>query len=95
MAITTEFRKVELQAPADLTYLEANVKHAARLKIDKALPPSAAPEGEDKLRRRVEELVDEVRYPQSGSSPESWVLTITVHSKYFCRCKAEYQRQWH
>ncbi|KAH7058982.1 hypothetical protein B0J12DRAFT_379666 [Macrophomina phaseolina] len=53
-------RRVELQSPADLTYLMANAKRAARAKIDLHLPPSAAPEGgEDVLRRRVEELVDE------------------------------------
>lgn len=57
-------RRVELQAPADLAYLIANVKRAARQKIDLHLPPSAAPEGgEDVLRRRVEELVDEVSLP--------------------------------
>ncbi|KAK0660333.1 hypothetical protein DIS24_g3443 [Lasiodiplodia hormozganensis] len=53
-------RRVELQSAADLTYLMANAKRAARAKIDLHLPPSAAPEGgEDVLRRRVEELVDE------------------------------------
>ncbi|KAF2147282.1 uncharacterized protein K452DRAFT_217512 [Aplosporella prunicola CBS 121167] len=53
-------RRIELQAPADLAYLVANAKRAARQKIDLHLPPSAAPEGgEDVLRRRVEELVDE------------------------------------
>ena len=56
----TAHRKIELQAPADLAYLESNVRLAARQKIDRDLPASAAPEGEDKLRRRVEELVDEV-----------------------------------
>lgn len=56
----TAHRRVELQSPADLTYLVANVKRAARQKIDLHLPPSAAPEGaEDVLRRKVEELVDE------------------------------------
>lgn len=53
-------RRVELQSAADMTYLIANAKRAARAKIDLHLPPSAAPEGgEDVLRRRVEELVDE------------------------------------
>lgn len=53
-------RRVEVQSAADLTYLMANAKRAARAKIDLHLPPSAAPEGgEDVLRRRVEELVDE------------------------------------
>lgn len=59
----SEFRKVELQSPADLQHLEATAKRAAREKIDRALPPSAAANassGEgDVLRRRVEELVDE------------------------------------
>ena len=56
----TAHRKIELQSPADLAYLESNVRLAARQKIDRDLPVSAAPEGEDRLRRRVEELVDEV-----------------------------------
>jgi len=59
----SEFRKVELQSPADLQHLEATARRAAREKIDRALPPSAAANassGEgDVLRRRVEELVDE------------------------------------
>ncbi|OCL02790.1 hypothetical protein AOQ84DRAFT_357217 [Glonium stellatum] len=52
-------RRVELQSPADFTFLEGNVKQAARQKIDLHLPPSAAPVGEDELRKKVEELVDE------------------------------------
>ncbi|TKA73910.1 hypothetical protein B0A55_05044 [Friedmanniomyces simplex] len=54
-------RKIELQAPADLTYLIANLSRAAREKLDKHLPPDAVPEGEDAMRTRVEELVDDVR----------------------------------
>lgn len=38
----------------------ANVTRAAREKLDKHLPPDASPEGEDALRRRVEQLVDDV-----------------------------------
>lgn len=53
-------RKVELQSPLDLQYLIANVQRAAREKLDRHLPPDAAPEGEDAMRTRVEELVDEV-----------------------------------
>ncbi|KAI9868453.1 MAG: hypothetical protein M1813_005897 [Trichoglossum hirsutum] len=52
-------RKIELQSPEDLRYLIDNVSRRAREKIDLNLPPSAAPEGEDALRRRVEELVHE------------------------------------
>ena len=57
-------RKIELQAPADLTYLLSNVRAAAQSKLDSAFPPSAAPKDgeEDALRGKVEELVQDVRY---------------------------------
>ncbi|KAF2835648.1 hypothetical protein M501DRAFT_324567 [Patellaria atrata CBS 101060] len=56
----TAHRKIELQAPGDLAFLEQNARKAARERIDLHLPPSAAPVGgEDKLRGRVEELVEE------------------------------------
>lgn len=59
-ATETAHRKIELQSPADLQYLIANVSRAAREKIDKHFPPEAAPEsGEDDMRKRVEVLVDE------------------------------------
>ena len=50
-------RKIELQAPEDLQYLISNVRRAANERIDKDLPPI---EGEDPIRRRVEELVHDV-----------------------------------
>jgi hypothetical protein len=58
---TSEFRKVELQSPSDLSYLVALTQRAARQKIDVAFPPSAAPTNgeEDGMRRRVEELVSQ------------------------------------
>jgi kinetochor protein Mis14/NSL1 len=59
-ATETTHRRIELQSPADLAYLIANVSKAAREKIDKHLPPDAAPEGEDLMRQRVEQLVDDV-----------------------------------
>ncbi|KAK3703047.1 hypothetical protein LTR37_014658 [Vermiconidia calcicola] len=52
-------RKIELQSPADLTYLIVNVTKAAREKVDRHLPPDAAPLGEDAMRKRVEQLVDD------------------------------------
>ncbi len=55
------YRKIDLQSPSDLTYLIDNIKRAAKEKIDLAIPPSAAPEGEDAYRTKVEELVNEVR----------------------------------
>ncbi|KAI1409292.1 hypothetical protein F5Y13DRAFT_170585 [Hypoxylon sp. FL1857] len=55
-------RKIELQAPEDLTYLLANVRRAAAARLDEAFPPvdgaGAGGEG-DELRTRIEELVDE------------------------------------
>ena len=53
-------RKIDLQSPSDLTYLFNNIKSAARQKIDLAIPPAAAPEGEDAYKSKVEELVQEV-----------------------------------
>jgi hypothetical protein len=54
----SEFRKIELQSPADLQHLIATAKRAARQKIDLAFPQSAASH-DDELRRRVEALVDD------------------------------------
>lgn len=56
----SEFRKIELQSPADMQHLISVARRAARSKIDDAFPPSAAPkDGEDDgVRRRVEELVE-------------------------------------
>lgn len=54
-------RKIELQAPADLTYLLNNIRASAQQKLDSAFLPSAAPKGEeDALRAKVEELVQAV-----------------------------------
>lgn len=50
-------RKIELQEQDDLRYLINNARQRASEKIDEALPPI---QGEDALRRRVEELVHEV-----------------------------------
>jgi hypothetical protein len=50
-------RKIELQEQDDLRYLINNARCRASEKIDEALPPI---QGEDALRRRVEELVYEV-----------------------------------
>lgn len=54
-------RKIELQSPADFTYLFANVTNLAREKLDLHLPLSATNnDGPDPMRERVRELVDEV-----------------------------------
>jgi hypothetical protein len=53
-------RKVDIQSPTDLLYLRAHLSRAALQKLDLHFPPTAAPDGEDVLRGRVGELVDEV-----------------------------------
>jgi kinetochor protein Mis14/NSL1 len=69
----TAHRKIELQSPADLTFLVAKLTEAARERVEKQFPaPAATEEGGEKgagaeedgdqeeVKRRVEELVDEV-----------------------------------
>lgn len=61
-------RKIELQSPADYTYLYANTTNLSRQKLDLHLPPSASNSNDagddapDPMRERVRELVDEVSY---------------------------------
>ena len=57
---TPQQRKIELQSPADFTYLYANTVALSRQKLDQALPPSANNDEPDPMRERVKELVDEV-----------------------------------
>ncbi|KAI9745969.1 MAG: hypothetical protein M1818_000650 [Claussenomyces sp. TS43310] len=67
-------RKIELQEQDDLRFLVNNVRRAANDKIDLALPPI---EGEDALRRRVEELVHE--YITQTFTTASANITINGH----------------
>lgn len=56
------YRKVELQSPADFTYLYANTVALSRRKLDLYFPPSATDnDTPDPMRERVRELIDEVR----------------------------------
>lgn len=52
-------RKIDLQSPADLTYLHNNIKNAAQQKLDLAIPP----QGEDAFRTKVKDFVQEVGLP--------------------------------
>ncbi len=61
-------RKIELQSPDDLQYLVSNIRRAANEKIDRDLPPM---EGEDELRRRVEEDINIVWINPSLSKTNS------------------------
>ncbi|KAG7293767.1 hypothetical protein NEMBOFW57_003824 [Staphylotrichum longicolle] len=53
-------RPIELQSPEDLTYLIGNVRRAAAESINEAFPPVDHPlDGEDELRNRIEQLVND------------------------------------
>lgn len=51
-------RKVELQSPADLSYLTSQIRSAAQKKLDLHLPPVSNGSEPDDLRRKTEEFVD-------------------------------------
>lgn len=57
----TTHRKIELQSPLDLTYLQQNANLCLREKLDLHFPPSAAPASasDDTLKSRVEDLVSQ------------------------------------
>ena len=54
----TTHRKIELQSPLDLLYLQSNASSLLRQKLDLHFPPSAAPPSasDDILKSRVEDL---------------------------------------
>lgn len=54
----SEHRKIELQSPADLTFLISRLRTAARQKLDLHLPPVSDSSEPDELRRQVEDLID-------------------------------------
>ena len=59
-------RKIELQAPEDLTYLIDNVRRAAADSINAAFPPVEGADGqEDELRLQIEQMVNDVPPPFS------------------------------
>src|SRR5271163_346008 len=93
-------RKIELQEQDDLRYLINNARRRASEKIDEALPPI---QGEDALRKRVEELVHEVSlsFPTTVLSmmlePTYLRLTmrdLTVHNNDVHDRVGEHRHQW-
>ncbi|KAF2639930.1 hypothetical protein P280DRAFT_469672 [Massarina eburnea CBS 473.64] len=56
--MNAEHRKIELQSPADLSYLATKIRTAARKKLDLHLPTQSHTNEPDELRRHVESLVD-------------------------------------
>lgn len=78
---TDHHRKIELQSPADFTYLYANTVALSRAKLDLHLPPSANPnDGPDPMRERVRELVDEV----NTLSLPPFLPRSLIHHHTFC-----------
>ncbi|KAI4165115.1 MAG: hypothetical protein LQ342_001392 [Letrouitia transgressa] len=56
----TPHRKIDLQSPADLAYLHANIRSAAQQKLDLAIPtPATATADDAAFRARVQQLVHE------------------------------------
>ncbi|KAL8709991.1 MAG: hypothetical protein Q9225_007369, partial [Loekoesia sp. 1 TL-2023] len=59
-AMDPHHRKIDLQSPADLTYLHTNIKASAQQKLDLAIPASATPANEpDTFRPQVQQLVQD------------------------------------
>jgi hypothetical protein len=55
--------EISLDSPKDLQFLKSNISLAARKKLDIHLPSTAVPDvHSDTLRKRVEEMLDEVCY---------------------------------
>ena len=54
-------RKIDLQSPADLTYLHTSIKHSAQQKLDLAIPASATPANDpnDSFRPQVQQLIQD------------------------------------
>lgn len=92
-------RKIELQAPADYTYLYANTINLSRQKLDLHLPPSATTNDgpdPDPMRERVRELVDEVSLLSflTHLSLYIWILIqVAVHNKNLHNSLHLHQRQ--
>ena len=76
-------RRIDLQSPSDLLYLQHNIQCAAAAKLDLAFPPTAAPEKgeEDALRVKVEALVQEVGFPPPTTLP---FFVVKAQRTYIC-----------
>lgn len=63
------YRKIELQSPADFTYLYTNAVALSRQKLDLNFPPLATDDDTpDPMRERVQELVTEVSQLENFST---------------------------
>ena len=61
--------EISLDSHKDVQFLKSNISLATREKLDIHLPPSAVPNiHSDTLRKRVEEMLDEVPLPPPPES---------------------------
>ena len=82
---SVQHRRVDLQSPLDLTYLHRATLAAAQQKLDQSFPPSHSDGAEDPLRRRVDELVNQVRLPVSITfdfQPSLTLASYTVRPRH-------------
>lgn len=57
--------EISLDSQKDVQFLKSNISLATREKLDTHLPPTAVPNiHSDSLRKRVEEMLDEVQTPR-------------------------------
>lgn len=62
--------EISLDSQKDVQFLKSNISLATRDKLDTHLPPSAVPNiHSDTLRKRVEEMLDEVSLSITGLIP--------------------------
>jgi len=80
-ATESAHRKVELQSPDDLQYIFANIQRAGREKLDTHFPPDAAPEGDDVMRQKRKEHVEQVGHTHRICEHKRHVDKTAVHSR--------------
>ncbi|KAI9147698.1 Kinetochore protein mis14 [Paramyrothecium foliicola] len=77
-------RRIELQAPEDLTYLVTNVRNAAAARINEAFPHVDGHEGKYELREQVEALVNEyINKTFSLAAPNLTINGLPVSADQF------------
>jgi hypothetical protein len=79
--------EISLDSTKDVQFLKSNISLATRNKLDTHLPPTAVPNiHADTLRKRVEEMLDEV--------PTQNKLTL-VCIRHIHKSKSVFTHQWH
>ncbi|KAH6997246.1 hypothetical protein EDB80DRAFT_584833 [Ilyonectria destructans] len=82
--VSQDHRKIELQSNEDLAYLIANVRRAAAERLNEAFPHVEGEDGEDELRNKIEELVNEyINKTFSLASPNIAINGLPVTSDSF------------